>query len=260
MELQNASAIVTGSSSGIGAAVALELAKAGCRVTINYSRNQKGAEETAEACQALGAETLVVQADVSDDTDCRKLVDSAAKHFNGLQILVNNAGTTRFCRHQDLAGINKQDFMDIYAVNTVGAFQMTRAAETALRKNEVAHIVNMGSIAALTGMGSSIAYAASKGALVTMTLSLARVLGPQIRVNAVCPGFVAGEWLKKGLGEKAYETLKSQFEEAAPLNRTATPETVAQTVSALISGADLTTGETLIIDGGAHLHTAPMGR
>jgi 3-oxoacyl-[acyl-carrier protein] reductase len=187
-------------------------------------------------------------------------VDSTVEHFGGLQILINNAGTTKFCRHQDLAGIDKQDFMDIYAVNTVGAFQMTRAAEDALRGNEIAHIVNMGSIAALTGMGSSIAYAASKGALVTMTLSLARVLGPQIRVNAVCPGFVAGEWLKKGLGEKAYETLKNQFEDAAPLNRTATPETVAQTVAALISGADLTTGETLIIDGGAHLHTAPLGR
>lgn len=260
MELKNAAAIVTGSSSGIGAAVALELAKKGCRIAINYSRNEQGAEKVAKQCQALGAETLVVKADVSDDADCRKLVDLAAEHFGGLQILINNAGTTKFCRHQDLAGIDKQDFMDIYAVNTVGAFQMTRAAETALRKNEISHIVNMGSIAALTGMGSSIAYAASKGALVTMTLSLARVLGPQIRVNAVCPGFVAGEWLKKGLGEKAYETLKNQFEDAAPLNRTATPETVARTVAALISGADLTTGETLIIDGGAHLHTAPMGR
>ncbi len=260
MELKNASAIVTGSSSGIGAAVATELAKMGCRVTVNYSRNQKGAEKTAEACRALGAETLVVQADVSNDTDCRKLVDTAVKHFGSLQILINNAGTTKFCRHQELDGLDKQDFMDIYAVNLVGPFQMTRAAEASLRANEVSHIINMGSIAALTGVGSSIAYAASKGALVTMTMSLARVLGPQIRVNAVCPGFVAGEWLKKGLGEKAYDTLKNQYEQAAPLNRTATPETVAQTVAALIGGADLTTGETLIIDGGTHLHTAPMRR
>ncbi len=260
MKLQNASAIVTGSSSGIGAAIAKQLAKKGCRVTINYARNEQGAKQVADECRALGAETLVVQADVSDDADCRKLVDAAVKHFGGLQILINNAGTTKFCRHQELNGLDKQDFMDIYAVNLVGPFQMTRAAETALRKNEVSHIVNMASIAALTGVGSSIAYAASKGALVTMTMSLARVLGPQIRVNAVCPGFVAGEWLKKGLGEKAYTTLKNQYEQAAPLNRTATPETVAQTVSALIGGADLTTGETLIIDGGTHLHTAPMRR
>lgn len=260
MELKDASAIVTGSSSGIGAAIAKELAGRGCRVTINYSRNDKGAREVAEECEALGAETLVVQADVTEDQDCRKLVDAAVKRFGGLQILINNAGTTKFCRHQELSGIDKQDFMNIYAVNLVGPFQMTRAAEAELRKAEVSHIVNMGSIAALTGVGSSIAYAASKGALVTMTLSLARVLGPQIRVNAVCPGFVAGEWLKKGLGENAYEKLKSQYEQAAPLNRTATPDTVARTVSALIAGADLTTGESLIIDGGTHLHTAPLRR
>ncbi|MFW6011954.1 MAG: SDR family NAD(P)-dependent oxidoreductase [Desulfosalsimonas sp.] len=260
MELKDASAIVTGSSSGIGAAIAKELAGRGCRVTINYSRNEKGAREVAEKCESLGAETLVVQADVSEDEDCRKLVDAALKHFGGLQILINNAGTTKFCRHQELSGLDKQDFMNLYAVNLVGPFQMTRAAEAELRKAEVSHIVNMGSIAALTGVGSSIAYAASKGALVTMTMSLARVLGPQIRVNAVCPGFVAGEWLKKGLGEKAYDKLKSQYEDAAPLNRTATPETVARTVSSLIGGADLTTGETLIIDGGTHLHTAPLRR
>lgn len=260
MDLKDASTIVTGSSSGIGAAIAKQLAGQGCRVTINYSRNEKGAREVAEECEALGAETLVVRADVSEDEDCRKLVDATVKHFGGLQILINNAGTTKFCRHQELSGLDKQDFMNLYAVNLVGPFQMTRAAEAELRKAEVSHIVNMGSIAALTGVGSSIAYAASKGALVTMTMSLARVLGPQIRVNAVCPGFVAGEWLKKGLGENAYEKLKSQYEQAAPLNRTATPETVAKTVSALIGGADLTTGETLIIDGGTHLHTAPLRR
>lgn len=148
MELKNASAIVTGSSSGIGAAVARQLAENGCRVTINYSRNQKGAEETAEECRALGAEALVVQADVSEDADCRKLADAAINHFGGLQILVNNAGTTEFCRHQELDGLDKQDFMDIYAVNLVGPFQMTRAAESALRENEISHVVNMGSIAA----------------------------------------------------------------------------------------------------------------
>ena len=124
----------------------------------------------------------------------------------------------------------------------------------------MAHIVNMASIAAITGVGSSIAYAASKGALVTMTLSLARVLGPQIRVNAICPGFVAGEWLKKGLGEEVYELIRQQFADISPLKSTATPDTVAQSVLALVGGADWTTGETLIVDGGAHLHTAPLRR
>ncbi|MFP3999712.1 MAG: SDR family NAD(P)-dependent oxidoreductase [Desulfobacterales bacterium] len=260
MDLKGASAIVTGSSSGIGAAIAKDLAGHGCNVVINYSRNEQGANSVAEECKSLGAQTIIVRADVAEDKDCRKLVDAAVERFGGLQILINNAGTTKFCRHQELSGLDKQDFMNIYEVNLVGPFQMTRAAEAELRKSEVAHIINMGSIAALTGVGSSIAYAASKGALVTMTLSFARILGPQIRVNAVCPGFVAGEWLKKGLGEKAYDKLKSQYEDAAPLNRTATPETVAKTVSALIGGADLTTGETLIVDGGTHLHTAPMRR
>ncbi|MFP4257243.1 MAG: SDR family NAD(P)-dependent oxidoreductase [Desulfobacterales bacterium] len=260
MDLEGKSAIVTGSSSGIGAAIAVELSERGCSIAVNYSRNRKGAEEVAARCREKGAQAITVQADVSRDADCQKLVDAAAENFGSLEILVNNAGTTKFCRHQDLSGLDKQDFMDIYEVNLVGPFQMTRAAEAALRQAETAHIVNMGSIAALTGVGSSVAYAASKGALVTMTLSLARVLGPQIRVNAVCPGFVAGEWLKKGLGEEAYETIKNQYEQAAPLNKTATPETVAQTVAALVGGADLTTGETLIIDGGMHLHTAPLGR
>jgi 3-oxoacyl-[acyl-carrier protein] reductase len=260
MELNSAVAIVTGSSSGIGAAIAQQLAAKGCRVTITYSNNSQGAHCVAETCHALGGETLVQRADVADDGDCRTLVEATLKRFGRMDILINNAGTTKFCAHQDLAGLSKKDFLHIYAVNTIGAFQMTRAAETAMRKQPVAHIVNMASIAAITGVGSSIAYAASKGALVTMTMSLARVLGPQIRVNAICPGFVAGEWLKNGLGESIYEGMRQHYSEIAPLKNTATPESVAQTVLALVGGADWTTGETLIVDGGAHLHTAPLRR
>ena len=112
-------------------------------------------------------------------------------------MLVNNAGTTKFCAHQDLDGLSKDDFLHLYAVNTVGPYQMTRAAEKALRQAGTAQVINMASIAGLAGVGSSIAYAASKGALLTMTKSLARVLGPEIRVNAICPGFVQGEWLER---------------------------------------------------------------
>jgi 3-oxoacyl-[acyl-carrier protein] reductase len=260
MELKNAVAIVTGSSSGIGAAIARQLAAKGCHVTINYSQNADGAKAVAEACAALGGQTLLQRADVAQDADCRALVAATLERFGRLDILINNAGTTKFCAHQQLAGLSKEDFLGIYAVNLVGPFQMTRAAEAALRRQPVAHIVNMASIAAITGVGSSIAYAASKGALVTMTLSLARVMGPQIRVNAVCPGFVAGEWLKKGLGEEVYEAIRQQFADVAPLKATATPDTLAQTVLALVGGADWTTGETLIVDGGAHLHTAPLRR
>lgn len=260
MKLTNAVAIVTGSSSGIGAAIARQLAAKGCHVTITYSRNEAGANETAKACAALDGQTLVRKADVAQDADCRALVAATIERFGKLDILINNAGTTKFCAHQQLDGLSKEDFLDIYSVNLIGAYQMTRAAEAALRSQPVAHIVNMASIAAITGVGSSIAYAASKGALVTMTLSLARVLGPQIRVNAICPGFVAGEWLKKGLGEQIYEAIRQQYADISPLKATATPDTVAQTVLALVGGADWTTGETLIVDGGAHLHTAPLRR
>ncbi len=260
MELKNAVAIVTGSSSGIGAAIARQFAARGCHVAINYSRNADGAKQTADACAALGGQTLIHKADVAEDADCRALVSATLERFGRLDILVNNAGTTKFCAHQQLDGLSKEDFLNIYSVNLVGAYQMTRAAEAALRRQPVAHIVNMASIAGITGVGSSIAYAASKGALVTMTLSLARVLGPQIRVNAVCPGFVAGEWLKKGLGEEVYELIRQQYADISPLKATATPESVAQTVLALVGGADWSTGETLIVDGGAHLHTAPLRR
>lgn len=262
MKIRDTVALITGSSSGIGAAIARTLAEQGCHVVITYSRNQAGADAVAVAvaCKAFGVETLVLQGDVAEDADCRRLVDATLDHFGRLDILINNAGTTKFCNHAELDGLDKQDFLDLYAVNTVGPYQMTRAAAPALRAASTSHVINMASIAGLSGIGSSIAYAASKGALVTMTKSLARVLGPEIRVNAVCPGFVKGEWLEKGLGEDAYARLLNRTKAAAPLQDTATPESVAQVVLGLLIGGDLTTGETLLIDGGAHLGPAPGRR
>lgn len=253
MKIKNAVAIITGSSSGIGAAIAKTFAEQGCHVVINYSRNEDGAREVAQACEAHGVETLVHQADVAEDADCRALVAATLERFGRLDLLINNAGTTRFCDHANLEGLDKQDFLDLYSVNTVGPFQMARAAEKALRAQGSAHIINMASIAGLAGVGSSIAYAASKGALVTLTKSLARVLGPEIRVNAICPGFVQGEWLEKGLGKASYDKLLEKTRAAAPLKETASPDTVAQIVLGLVIGGDLTTGEALLIDGGAHL-------
>lgn len=260
MIIKDSVTLITGSSSGIGAAIARTLAEHGGHVVINYSRNAAGAEQVARDCESLGVRTRVVQADVSDDADCQRLVAETLDHFGRLDCLINNAGTTRFCDHADLAGLSKDDFLQLYSVNTVGPFQMARAAESALRAQGTAHIVNMASIAGLAGVGSSIAYAASKGALVTLTKSLARVLGPEIRVNAVCPGFVQGEWLEKGLGKDTYDALLTRTKAAAPLHDTATPESVARFVLGLLIGGDLTTGETLLIDGGAHLGPAPKRR
>ncbi len=260
MDIQGGVAIVTGSSSGVGAACARQLAERGCHVLINYSRNEAGARDTEAACGAYGVETLVVRADVADDADCRRLAAAADAKWGRIDALVNNAGTTKFCAHDNLEGLDKQDFLDIYSVNTVGAFQMTRAVATAMQRGGRGSIVNVASIAAVTGVGSSIAYAASKGALVTMTLSLARALGPQIRVNAVCPGFIQGEWLKDGMGVANYERTKKYLEDTTPLRLTATPDSVAEAILYFIAGADIVTGETLILDGGQHLSLAPLTR
>lgn len=260
MKLKDSVAIVTGSSSGIGAAIARLFAEHGCHVVINFSKNEDGARSVAADCDKHEVKTLVYQANVAEDVECRTMVNATLGQFGRIDILVNNAGTTRFCNHNNLDGLDKQDFLDLYAVNTIGPYQMTRASEKALRANGSGHIINMASIAGLAGVGSSIAYAASKGALVTMTRSLARVMGPEVRVNAVCPGFVQGEWLKKGLGEDSYNTLLEKTRAAAPLHDTASPETVADVCLGLIIGGDLTTGETILIDGGAHLGAAPVRR
>ena len=258
-KLKGKTAIVTGSARGVGAATAIMLAENGCNVVINYTKSEDGAMETKAACENLGVETLVCRADVSNDADCRRMVSEAMGKWGRIDALVNNAGTTKFCAHDDLEGLSKEDFMHIYGVNVVGPFQMTRAVAPHMKNAGNGAIVNVSSIAALTGSGSCIAYAASKGALVTMTLSLAKALGPEIRVNTVCPGFIQGQWLKQGLGEEGYEKAKRLREESAPLNATATPELVADTILYFIYGAAVITGETLIIDGGAHLGAKPKG-
>lgn len=251
-------AIVTGSSSGVGAACARMLSARGWNVVINYSRSADAAEAVGRDCEDAGAEVLVMRADVGDDAACRALVDAAVERFGRLDALVNNAGTTKFVAHADLEGLTPDDFMDIYRVNTVGAFQMTRAAAPHLAKageraGRRTAVVNVASIAGVKGIGSSIAYAASKGALITMTKSLARVLGPETRVNAVCPGFIQGDWLREGMGAEVYDRSKAFLEGATPLRLTATAETVAESIIMLIESASLVTGETLLLDGGHHL-------
>lgn len=253
MELKDAVVIVTGSSSGVGAATALTLAERGARVVINYSRSEGPANEVAELCRAKGADVVVCKANVASDEDCKALAAAAVDKWGRIDALVNNAGTTKFVNHNDLAGLDKQDFFDIYGVNVVGPYQMTRAAEAALKASGDGAIVNVSSIAGVRGVGSSIAYAASKGALITLTQSLARVMGPEVRVNCICPGFIAGEWLKQGLGDEVYEKARSAAAAKAPLGRTCTPESVAETIVGFIEGHSIITGEAIILDGGQYL-------
>jgi len=260
MDILGGVAIVTGSARGVGAATARMLAEKGCNVVINYSKSERQAREVENACRGFGVETLLCKADVASDEDCRRMAAEAIEKWGRIDALVNNAGTTTFCAHDDLEGLSKDDFLHIYGINVVGAYQMVRAVVPHMKKAGSGSIVNVASISGVTGIGSSVAYAASKGALITMTLSLARVLGPEIRMNAVCPSFIQGDWLRQGMGAEKYEATKQYLEGTTPLRMTATPETVAESILYFISGAPLVTGETLILDGGFHLTTTPITR
>lgn len=251
-DLRGQVTLVTGGSSGIGAATARLLAGRGCSVAINFSKSRDAAEKVAADCEAAGGAALLVQGNVAEDTDCRRIVDETVARFGHLDYLVNNAGTTKFVAHRDLAGLSAQDFHDIFAVNSIAPFQMVRAAETYLRARRGA-VVNVSSIAGVYGTGSSIAYVASKAALNGMTLSLARVLGPEVRINAVCPGFVEGEWLQQGMGEAAYRAAQQTWQSFAPLGTTNKPEDVAQSIVFFLTAAVNVTGETLLVDSGMGL-------
>lgn len=258
--MQNGVAIITGSSSGVGAACARQLAERGSHVVINYSRNEAGAAQTRAECERLGVETAVVRADVSDDHQCRALVQTALDKWGRVDALINNAGTTKFNAHDNLEGLSKEDFLNIYSVNTVGPYQMIRAVVPAMKTGGRGSIVNVSSIAGVMGVGSSVAYAASKGALITMTLSMARVLGPEIRVNCICPGFIQGDWLEQGLGKENYENAKSRVAASSPLKVASTPDQIAEGILYFVTGADVVTGECLIMDGGSHLAQAGLSK
>ncbi len=255
MNLTGKCAIVTGSSAGVGAATALMLARAGASVIINCTKSRDAAEAVAAQCREAGSpDAFVVSADVASDVDCLRLAAAARDRWGRLDYLVNNAGTTKFVAAHKLNGLSAQDFHDIYGVNTIGVFQMVRACETALRASRGA-VVNVSSIAGQEGMGSCIAYAASKGALNTLTVALARVMGTEARVNAVLPGFIETGWLKAGMGE-AYEANKQHYKDTAALGEVLTPEDVAEAIVYLLTASKVT-GQLLRIDGGRQVGRLP---
>jgi NAD(P)-dependent dehydrogenase (short-subunit alcohol dehydrogenase family) len=242
--------VVTGSSSGIGAASAILFAERGWDVCVNYSKDPLPAEKVAAVCRGHGADVLIERADVSDDAQCVQVAKRVKEHFGRCDTLVNNAGTTKFVDLKDLDGLDAADFQKIYAVNVIGPFQMTRAFAPLLRESSGAAVVNVSSIAPLLGGGSSIAYIASKGALNALTLVLARVLGPQIRLNVVAPGMVDSPWLRNGLGPEGFEAMLRNYESASALSTLVTPEDVAETIYYLGAIASKTTGEVHLVDGG----------
>jgi 3-oxoacyl-[acyl-carrier protein] reductase len=241
-------AIITGASSGIGAATAIDLSNRGWSVVINYSRSADEAAKVAASCK----DALVVQADVSEDAECRKLVQATLDKWGHINALVNNAGTTKFVDHADLDGLDADDFLRIYKLNVVGPFQMTRACAPALKTSHGA-IVNVSSVASQLGIGSSVAYAASKAALNAMTYSLARSLGPEVRVNAVCPGYVDTPWHHSAHGSERAMKIAAHYSGLVPLKDYARPEDIADAIVWLIEGARQVTGEAIFVDGGLHI-------
>jgi 3-oxoacyl-[acyl-carrier protein] reductase len=254
--------LVTGASTGLGAALAVGAATRGAKaVIINYAKSQAEAEATAEAVRAAGAEGVLAQGDVSDDAACRAIVEKA-KPFGRIDALANNAGVTKFApAHGDLDALAREDFERIFAINVIAPFQMLRAARPLLEAAERASVLMISSIAGVTGIGSSVAYASSKGALNTMTLSLARVLGPKIRINALCPGFIDTPWHEKGMGAAYADRVREGAIKMTPLQAASTAEDIADAGLFFLSDASRhVTGETLLVDAGLHLGFASLSQ
>jgi 3-oxoacyl-[acyl-carrier protein] reductase len=238
--------LITGGGTGTGRAVALGLAKQGVNIVINYSRSQQAAEETALEIEKLGVACLVQQADVADDEQVRTMIANAIKQFGRIDYLINSAGTTVFVDLADLEGVKSADWDRIMNVNVKGIFQVCRAASPFLKQSG-GNIVNITSIAGFNGQGSSIAYAASKAAAISVTKSFARVLAPQVRVNSVAPGIILTKWVA------GREEHVKKYGEGTPLGRVCTPEDVAEVVLSLLTSAAMMTGQTVVVDGGMTL-------
>jgi 3-oxoacyl-[acyl-carrier protein] reductase len=241
-------AVVTGASSGIGAATARELAKRGWRVAVNYASNKAAAERVAQEC----GNALAVQADVTRDADCRRLARTVLGEWGAIDALVNNAGTTKVVAHDDLEGLAAEDFERIFALNVVAPFQMVRACREALKSARGA-VVNVSSVASVLGTGSCVAYAASKAALETVSLSLARSLAPEVRVNVVAPGHTNTPWHPTVRGPARAAEVERRYASIAPLRAISEAEDVADAIVWLITGARRVTGEVIYVDGGMHI-------
>lgn len=235
--------LITGGGTGVGRAAALQLATKGYDVVINYSRSRDDAEETKAAVESAGQRALTIQCDVAQDDQVKEMMQACEAEFGRLDGLVNNAGMTYFVDFADLDGLTETMWDDILAVNLKGAFFVSRAAVPLMKKTG-GSMVNVASVAGLYGIGSSIAYAASKGAMITMTKALARALAPEIRVNSVCPGAIISRWLKD------HQEMLDRCVAETPLGRASSTDDVADAITFLISGAEMVTGQDIVIDGG----------
>ena len=241
--------LVTGSATGVGRACVLQFARRGYDVVVNYSRSEADARRTATDAEALGCTALVICCDVSDDACVREMISQVRKTFGRLDALVNNAATTSFIEHADLEALTEEMWDRMLAVNLKGAFFVTRAAADLLRVAGGASVVNVSSVAGITGSGSSIAYCATKAGLNTMTKSLARVLAPEVRVNAVCPGPIDSRWIKEGNPNWDLDEMVAGY----PIPKASQPDDIADAVLFFATGTTMATGQVLSIDGGQTL-------
>ncbi len=248
MALTRKVALVTGAATGIGRAAAVALAAAGFDVVINYSRSEQAARTTVEMAQAKGAKTVLFKCDVSDDPSVRTMLERTKEEFARLDALVNNAGTTTEVKPKDFDGMTAEEWDRVFAVNVRGMFQVTRAAAPLLKESR-GSIVNTASIVGLRPGPQPLPYAASKAAVISLTKLLALNLGPEIRVNAVAPGWVEGDWMVRMLGDR-YDDLMARRLKSTPLRRIVTPEDIAEVMVNLIVSNRMVTGEVIVIDGG----------
>jgi 3-oxoacyl-[acyl-carrier protein] reductase len=246
MRLTGKVALITGGATGIGREIGLAFAREGANVAVNYSRSEKEAEETTGEIRKLGVQSIMLKADVSDDSQVKQMVREVDSQFGGLDILVNNAGFTKFVPFDDLEGLTDELWDRVMAVNLMGTFYCTRAVIPLLKRGGDGGgcIINTASIAGLIGIGSSIAYCASKGAVITLTKSFARSLAPDIRVNAIAPGFVKTRWVE------GWEDHMQSHIDATPLGRLAQADDIAEVALFLATGARFVTGQVVIVDGG----------
>ena len=238
--MQRKVAIITGSSSGIGAATARLLARRGWNIVINYVKRRESAEAVANECESIGAETLVCRADVGQDSECRRMVEETMKKWGRVDGLVNSAGITKFAEPDDLEDLSGEDFLEIYRINVVGPWQMVRAVVDPMRTCGAGAIVNISSVAALRGTGSSVAYAASKAGVARLTESLAEELKDQgINVNAVLPSIIDTPVNRRDMPDADY-------------SRWVQPSQLADVIAFLLSdAASAVTGALIPVDGGA---------
>ncbi|MDP2605779.1 MAG: SDR family oxidoreductase [Deltaproteobacteria bacterium] len=249
MKSERPAALVTGAATGIGRSAAVALAKNGYDVVINYSHSEEAAKLTAQQAQAAGAKTLLFRCDVSDDARVRAMVAATEKEFGRLDVLINNAGTTVDVEPKKMEAMKVEDWNRVFNVNVLGLFLVTRAAAPLLKKSPNGCVVNTCSIAGLRPSAQPLPYAASKAAVANLTKTLANALGPEIRVNAVAPGWIEGEWMKRTLAEN-YDGLMARRAKYTPLKRCCTEDDVAESMMSLIVGNHFVTGEIIIVDGG----------